>query len=122
MVEGELAGGERLAAVLAAVGVARVDVAAVELDLLAGQAVEREHAHDLGHGDGDARGAHPVVVLLLELLAELAQLGPRGEGIRDIRAVLDGDHLGDFLGEEHEGATGVDDADRAVVAIQDQDL
>jgi hypothetical protein len=122
MVERELARRERLAAVLAAVGVSGVDVPAVEFDLLARQSVVAEHAHDLGHGDRDARGAHPVVFLLLELLAELAELGPGVEGVRDVRAVLDCDDLGDFLREQHERAPRIDDANGAEVAVQHQDL
>src|SRR5690606_9512115 len=61
VVERELLRRVLLAAVLAAAAVARVDVPPVELDVLAGEAVEAEQPDDLRHGDHEPGGVHPVV-------------------------------------------------------------
>src|SRR5215469_7562652 len=74
VIEAQLGGGEPLAAVLAAVAVAGEDVAAVELDLVPGQAVVGQQADDAGDLDLEVDGADEVVVGVLEPGAGLGDL------------------------------------------------
>src|SRR4051812_14507742 len=67
VVERELGGGELLAAVLAAAGVAGVDVAAVELHVLPRELFVPEQADDARHGDLEANRVDPVELIRLEL-------------------------------------------------------
>lgn len=60
VVECEFAGDELLAAVLAHVAIACVDVASVEFDVLFGQAVVSEEADDARDSDVHADGFDPV--------------------------------------------------------------
>lgn len=71
VIEAKLAGGETLAAVLAAVVIAGVDVSAIELDLQAWQAVVEEQANDAGDGDRQADSVDPIVAIGLETPSQL---------------------------------------------------
>src|SRR5690606_4984088 len=73
MVQAELAGVEALAAILAAVGVARINVAAVELYVLPRQLVVTQQADDPRHGDLEADGMDPVKPVRLEVGFQLRQ-------------------------------------------------
>lgn len=56
------------------------------------------------------------------MASKLGEFGPSRERIRDIRTVFDGDDFSDFFGEEEKRTTRINDANRAVVPIEDEDL
>lgn len=76
MVYGEFGGVEVLAAVLAAVVVSCEEVAAIEFDALLGEFVVADKTDDSRHGDIEADGFDPVVVVGLVLFTEFGELGP----------------------------------------------
>ena len=120
MVEGQLSGGETPAAILAGVFVAGVDVAAIEFDLGAGEAVVEEQADNAGDGDVEIHGGNPVVAIRLEIALEFADLAPRVEIVVGVSALLEGDDLGKLAAEQGKGASGADNADRHIVLVQDK--
>ena len=127
VVDGELGGWEDAATVLAAVAIAREEVAAVELHRLVGEAVVAEKADDAGDCDLKADGADPVVLFGLELVLQGADLDPGVEVVVDVAAAagavgLDMDDLGDGAAQEAEGSLGRDDAHRGVGAIEHEHL
>jgi hypothetical protein len=122
VIEGEFLGGELLAAVLAEGVVAGVDVAAVEFDVLAREAVVGEKADDAGDGNFEADGFDKVVVLAFVLCLELREFDPGVNVVGEITGVFDGDDFGKIAEEEGESATGGDDSDRHVEAVEDQDV
>lgn len=66
VVEGEFAGGEFFAAILAGVSVAGEEVSAVEFDVVSWEAVVEEQPDDFGDGDVEINGRDPVVQLRFE--------------------------------------------------------
>ena len=123
VVEGEFLCGEFFAAVLAEGVIASVDVAAVELDVLAGQAIVDQEANDTRDGDFEADGADEIVVFSFVDGFELGELDPGDHVVRQITAIpgfFDGDDLGELALEEGKGSLGGDDTDGHVQAIENQ--
>jgi len=89
VVEGEFLGREFFAAVLAGGVVSGVDVAAVELDVLAGEAVIGEEADDAGDGNFEAYSADEVMIFAFELGFELGELDPGVNVVRKVAGVFD---------------------------------
>ncbi len=100
VVEGEFLGGEFFAAVLAEGVIAGVDVAAVEFDVLAGEAVVAEEADDAGDGDFEADGFYEIVGFAFELGFEGGHFDPGGDVVGDVAGVFDGDDFSEAAGEE----------------------
>lgn len=89
MVEGQFAGGETSAAILAGVFVAGEDVAAIELDLGAREAVVEEQADNAGDGDVEIYGGNPVAAIGLEIALEFADLAPGAEIVVGVSTLLE---------------------------------
>src|SRR5207247_8628617 len=120
VVEAEIGGGELAAAVLAAVVVARKDIASLELRGLARQLVVPEQSDDAWHLNFEVHGAHPIVVGPLEPRAELAHLTPALEVVRRELTVLDVHDLRQLLEEQAEGTPRRDDVDRHEEPVENQ--
>jgi hypothetical protein len=120
VVEGKLSGGETLAAILAGVFVAGVDVAAIEFYLAAGQAVVEEEADNAGDGDVEIYGGNPVAAIRLEIALEFADLAPGVEIVVGVYALLAGDDLGKLATEQGKGPSCPDNADSHIVLVQDK--
>ena len=127
VVERELSGAHALAAILAAIGVARVDVAAVKFDVLAGKLVVAEQADDARDGDLEADGVDPVVLIRLKLGLELADFAPALE-VEILPFTLAGgvgfdvDDLSHLAAEHGEGPADVDDSNGLIEAVEHQDI
>src|SRR5262249_23368309 len=89
VVETELAGGEMLAAILAAIAVAGEQIAAVEADRLPRDAIERQQANHARHLQLEIHAANPVVVLLLEGGTQGANFAPRLEVVIGVLTFLE---------------------------------
>lgn len=76
MIEREFFGGEILAAVLALTVIARIDIATIEFDWFARQAVVAEQANDLWDRQDQARGGHPVMLFVFKGALELCNFRP----------------------------------------------
>jgi hypothetical protein len=122
VIEREFLGGEFFAAVLASGVVAGVNVAAVEFDVLAREAVVTEEADDAGDGDFIANGADEIVVVAFELGLEGGEFDPGGDVVGEVAGVFDGDDFGEVSTEEGEGATSGDDTNRHVEAVEDENI
>ncbi len=120
VVEGQFAGGEAFAAILAFVFVAGEDVPAVELYLVAGQAVVEQQADDSGYGDVEIYGGDPVMSIRLEVMSEPADLAPALEVVVGISTLLERDDFGNVSKQQREGPLGPDYADRHIVLVQDK--
>ena len=120
VVERQFAGGEALAAILTAVAIAGIDVAPVEFDILARQAVVDRQADDPRHGDVDPHGANPVVGVRLVALGQVRQVAPLREVVGGVAALVDVDDLGQFAAQQAEGPLHVDDADGEVVPVENK--
>lgn len=122
MVEGQFAGGETFAAILAAVSVAGEDVAAIEFYLAAGQAVVEEEADNAGDGDVEIYGRNPVAAIRLEIALEFADLAPGLETVVGVCALLVRDDLGKLAKEQRKCPSGADYADSHIVLVQDKNI
>jgi len=122
VVEGQLAGWEAPATILAFVFVACVDVSAIELYLVTREAVVEEQAYDSGDGDVEIYGRDPVVAIRLEIAFEFADLAPGVEIVVGICALLEGDDLGKLAAEQRESAPCADNADSHIMLVQDKDI
>ena len=122
MVEGKLAGGETLAAILAAVSVAGEDVPPIEFYLASGQAVVEEEADNAGDGDVEIYGRNPVLAIRLEIAFELAYLAPALEIVVCISTLLKRDYLGKLAKEQRKCPSGADNADSHIVLVQDKNI
>ena len=120
MVEGKLSGGETFAAILAGIFVAGEDVAAIEFDLGAGEAVVEEQADNAGDGDVEIHGGNPVAAIRLEIALEFADLAPGVEIVVGVSALLEGDDLGKLATEQGKGPSCADNADSHIVLVQDK--
>ncbi len=97
VVQAKLSRVELLAAVLASVAIAGVDVAPVELDGLARHAVVRQHPDDARNRDVEAYRANPVMFRRFELLTESTQLSPVVEIVRNVLPFFDVDDFRDLF-------------------------
>ncbi len=120
VVERKLAGVVTFAAILAGIFVAGEDVAAIELDLAAREAVVEEQADNAGDGDVEIHGGDPVAAIRLEIALEFADLAPRVEIVVGVCALLEGDDLGELAKEQRKGPFGADNADSHIVLVQDK--
>lgn len=120
VVKGKLGGGETFAAILAGVFVAGKDVAAIEFDLAAGQAVVEEEADNAGDGDVEIHGGNPVAAIRLEIALEFADLAPGVEIVVGVYALLVRDDLGKLATEQGKGPSCPDNADSHIVLVQDK--
>lgn len=122
VVEGKLSGGETLAAILAGVFVAGVDVAAIEFYLGAREAVVEEQADNAGDGDVEIYGGNPVAAIRLEIALEFADLAPGVEIVVGVYALLVRDDLGKLATEQGKGPSCPDNADSHIVLVQDKNI
>ncbi len=65
--------------------------------------------------------ADPILVRLLELRLQLADLAPRFEIVVGPLAVFDLNHLGQPPQQQHKCPTHVDDVNRDILTIEQQD-
>ena len=122
VVEAELLRVITMPAILAAVLVAQKDVAAVELDDVFRKQIvpqQPDHARNLNR---KIHRADPVLVLLGTFDARLPQadLAPALEVIRNVRAVLDVDDLGQVLEQQTESPPHRHDLNGHIQPVQDQ--
>lgn len=122
VVKRQLLSGEFLAAVLAERMVAGVNVTAVELHVLARQAIITQQADDARDGDFKADGADKVMRFPFELGFKLGDFHPAVHVIRKISIVFDGDDFGKIADEKRKSPAGGNDADGHVKAVKNQDI
>ena len=103
------------AAILASIAIAGEEVAAVEFDTLLGQTVVAQQPDDSGHGDFEADGFYPVVLLTLKLCLVLCDIGPGFKVVTvvlgTIVCVIDFDNFRKIAAEHAESALGRNYAD-----------
>src|SRR5262245_49910553 len=121
VVEAEFARRVLPPAVLALVVVAGKDVSAIELYRLLRHLVVVEEPDDARHLNLARRRAHPIVLLLAEVLAaKLAQLSPGDEVVGGVLALLEADDLSELLDQQAEGPSSRDDGDGHEHLVQDE--
>ncbi len=120
VVQAQFARGKPLAAVLAVVAVAGENVAAIQPHALLRHAIVVQQPQHPRHLDFKVHAANPVLVRLLELRLQLADFPPRFEVVIGPLVALDVDHLGQPAEQQHERPPHVDDVDRNVLTIEQQ--
>ena len=122
VVEGQFAGGETFAAILAAVSVAGEDVPPIEFYLASRQAVVEEEADNAWDGDVEIYGGNPVLAIRLEITFELAYLAPVLEIVVCISTLLKRDYFSKLAKEQRKCPPGTDYANSHIVLVQDKDI
>jgi len=66
-------------------------------------------------------GCDPIVSIGFELTLKFADFAPAVKIVRQVRALLDGNHLSDFAAHQREGAFGTDNTKSHIMLVQHQD-
>ena len=93
MVQGQFPGWKVLSAVLAPVAIPGKQIASVELDLVAGQAVIKQETDNPRHCHVEINCRDPVMPIWLKIPLELGYLQPASKVVVEIVALFQGYHF-----------------------------
>ena len=108
------------AAILAGMFVPGEDGAAVEVQMLLGNAVEIQQPNHAGSENLEIDAANPIFVRLFAIDVQFAEFEPGFEGIVREPAFFEMDDFGQIAIEQAESPADIDDMHRHVQAVQDQ--
>lgn len=109
-----------MAAVLASISVASEQVASIESQGVFRHAIKAKQSNDPWHLDFETYGAHPIVMRLLEGGPKFADFDPGRERVVGVLAFVYVQHFGQISIEQPERAPHVNDVDRAIKAIKNE--
>jgi len=118
MIQGQLAGREALAAILAPVFVACEDIPSIEFYLVSRQTVVKKQPYNTRHSYIEIHGRYPVVAIGLENLPELAHLAPAIEIVVGKSPFLERNNLSKVTAEQRKCSFGTYNAYRHVMPVQ----
>jgi hypothetical protein len=122
VVEGQFAGRETPAAILAAVSVTGEDIAAIEFYLAPWQAVVEQQTYNSGDSDVEIYSGNPVVAVRLEITLKFADLAPALEIVVGVCTLLVRDDLGKLAKEQRKCPFGADNTDSHIMLVQDKNI
>ena len=120
MIEAQLKGRKVAAAVLAAIPVSGEDAATIQMEFLPGRPVEREQTDDPGNPKLEIHRPNPVLLRLLAIGTQLADLAPGLEIMIGKPSFFKVDYLDQIAEQQPERPADVDHVDGHVEPIEHQ--
>lgn len=114
MINGEVLAGGTMAAILAGIAVAQIDIAPVEFDDARGHPMVTDEADDLGHEEAEGGSAHEQITVRGDVLTQLAP------GMIIMGLIIFGDDLGQVLHKEDDGPLDIADVNRGPISIKNE--